>query len=147
MFYACPINSQVGQDNFVSDRVIILVLCCPLCHFSNLISLNLTLIVKEKKNSNKVKILMSICHYSPQISPLHSCLHFPNLFFMSMCTHTIYLQFHTVWKWTCRDMKQARFLKSLTVPAFTAVTDVLLISGKTAQPIQMTTLTTTVTKS
>lgn len=28
-------------------------------------------------------------------------------------------------------MKQARFLKSLTVPAFTAVTDVLLISGKT----------------
>lgn len=43
-------------------------------------------------------------------------------------------------------MKQARFLKSLTVPAFTAVTDVLLISGKTAQPIQMTTLT-TVTKS
>lgn len=44
-------------------------------------------------------------------------------------------------------MKQARFLKSLTMPAFTAVTDVLLMSGKTVQPIQMTTLTTTVTKS
>lgn len=48
--------------------------------FSNLISLNLTLMVKEKKISSKVKILMSIFHYSPQISPLHSCLHFPNLF-------------------------------------------------------------------